>query len=80
MKRFISPDELARDRRFTRQRARNQLVRSLPDDVDEIVRILEQIAPKIKERVRGSVLEGVYDELGPGFQFLTAGSGGGNRG
>ncbi len=80
MKRFISPDELARDSRFTRQRSRNQLVRSLPDDVDEIVRTLEQIAPKIKERVRGSALEQIYDELGPGFQFLTAGSGGGNRG
>jgi uncharacterized ferritin-like protein (DUF455 family) len=70
MKRFISPDELARDRRFKRANSRNQLLRSLPDDVDSIVDVLEKVGPKIRERVRGTELERVYDELGPGFSFL----------
>ena len=72
MKRFIEPDELARDRRFKRAQSRNQLLRSLPDDVDTIVGVLEKVAPKILERIRGTALEPVYDELGPGFSFLTA--------
>ncbi len=71
MRRFISHDELARDRRFKRARSRNELFRSLPDDVDEIVRVLEIVAPKIRERVAGTALEPVFDELGPGFTFLT---------
>ena len=71
MKRFIEPDELARDRRFKRARSRNQLLRSLPDDVDTVVRVLEKVAPKILERIRGTALEPVYHELGPGFSFLT---------
>ncbi|MCZ6464489.1 MAG: ferritin-like domain-containing protein [Proteobacteria bacterium] len=75
MKRFISPDELARDRRFKRSRARNQLLRSLPDDVDTVVRTLEKVAPKIRQRVEGTALEAVFDELGPGFSFLTASGG-----
>jgi uncharacterized ferritin-like protein (DUF455 family) len=75
MKRFMAPDELARDRRFKRARARNQLLQSLPDDVDAIVRVFEQIAPKLRERVAGTALEAVYDDLGPGFQFLTASGG-----
>ncbi len=70
MKRFISPSELARDRRFKRANSRNQLLRSLPDDVDTIVEVLEEVGPKIRERVRGTALEQVYDELGPGFSFL----------
>ncbi len=80
MKRFIAPEELARDRRFTRTHARNRLIRSLPDEVDDVVRVLEQVAPKIEERVRGTALEPAYDELGPGFQFLTAGGGPGPGG
>ena len=75
MERFIAPDELARDRRFKRARSRNQLLRSLPDDVDTVVRVLEKIAPKILERIRGTALEPVFDELGPGFSFLTTTSG-----
>jgi len=75
VKRFISHEELARDSRFNRLRARNQLLRSLPDDVDTIVEVLEKVAPKIRQRVAGTPLEKVYDELGPGFSFLTAGGG-----
>ncbi len=67
--------ELARDRRFIRSRTRNQLLQSLPDDVDAVVRVFEQIAPKIRDRVAGTALEPAYDELGPGFQFLTASGG-----
>ena len=70
MKRFISPDELARDRRFKRSHSRNLLLRSLPDEVDGIVELLEKVGPKLRERVRGTALEAVYDELGPGFSFL----------
>jgi uncharacterized ferritin-like protein (DUF455 family) len=68
-------EELARDRRFKRLRARNQLLQSLPDEVDTIVRVFEQIAPKLRKRVAGTALEAVYDDLGPGFQFLTASGG-----
>ncbi len=75
MKRFMSPEELARDLRFKRTRSQNTLLRSLPDDIDEIVRIFETVADKIRERVSGTVLEAVYEDLGPGFQFLTASGG-----
>ena len=75
MERFISHHMLARDRRFRRAASRNELFRSLPDDVDTIVRVLETIAPKIRQRVEGTALEAVFDELGPGFTFLTAGGG-----
>ena len=71
MERFISPDELARDARFKRSPSRNELFRTLPDDVGSVVRILEKIAPKLRERVEGTALEAVFDELGPGFAFLT---------
>lgn len=75
MERFISHDELARDARFKRSPSRNELFRSLPDDVATIVKVLEEIAPKIRERVAGTALEPVFDELGPGFSFLTNGGG-----
>ncbi len=75
MKRFIPAEELARDRRFKRSPARFQLLRSLPDDVHTVVRVLEEVAPRIRERVAGTALETVFDELGPGFGFLTAGGG-----
>ena len=71
MRRFISHEELARDRRFKRANSRNILMPSLPDDVDSIVRVFETIAPKLRERVVGTELEQVFDELGPGFQFLV---------
>jgi uncharacterized ferritin-like protein (DUF455 family) len=79
MRRFISPEELARDRRFVRARYRNELLRSLPDDVDSVVRVLERVAPKLRERVVGTALEPVYDELGPGFAFLTTADRSGRR-
>jgi uncharacterized ferritin-like protein (DUF455 family) len=72
VKRFIPHDELARDSRFNRLRSRNQLFSSLPDDVDTIVKVLEKVAPKIRKRVAGTPLEAAYDELGPGFNFLTS--------
>ena len=75
MKQFMEPQELARDRRFKRTKSRNTLLRSLPDDVEGIVRIFESIAEKIRERVAETSLEAVYDDLGPGFQFLTASGG-----
>ncbi len=75
MKRFIPHTELARDSRFKRVNPRNQLLQSLPDDVDEIVKVFELIAPKMRRRVEGTELEAVYDELGPAFQFLTASGG-----
>src|SRR5258705_206776 len=37
MKRFLPPNELARDSRFKRAGSRNQLVPSLPDDVDQVL-------------------------------------------
>ncbi len=75
MRRFISHEELARDRRFKRVNPRNKLLQSLPDDVDAIVRVFETIAPKLRERVEGTELAEVYDDLGPAFQFLTASGG-----
>jgi len=43
MKRFIPPDELARDSRFKRAATRNQLLPSLPDDAEKIAAVLEVI-------------------------------------
>jgi len=70
MKRFITADELARDRRFKRARNRNTLLQSMPDDVDTIVRVMEAAAPSLYERVKGTELQEVFDRLGPGFSFL----------
>jgi uncharacterized ferritin-like protein (DUF455 family) len=70
VRRFISHDELARDRRFKRVNSSNRLMNSLPPDVDGIVAIFEYVAPKIFERIKGTALESVYDRLGPGFQIL----------
>jgi uncharacterized ferritin-like protein (DUF455 family) len=72
--------ELARDSRFKRAQSRNVLLQSLPDDIDAIVKIFETIAPKIRERVAGTALESVFDDLGPGFQFLTASGGAQSKG
>ena len=71
MKRFISHEELARDSRFKRAAARGRLLESLPDDVDGVVALIEHVAPRLRERVEGTELEKVYDELGPGYPFLT---------
>ncbi|MAI78416.1 MAG: hypothetical protein CL917_05730 [Deltaproteobacteria bacterium] len=75
MKRFMDHDELARDSRFKRNGSQNQVLGSMPSDVKGIVRLFEAVAPKIKKRVAGTVLEEVYDEVGPGFQFLTLSGG-----
>jgi uncharacterized ferritin-like protein (DUF455 family) len=75
MDRFMSHENLARDRRFKRANNQNQLMRSLPHDVQEIVRIFEKIGPRIRQKLAGTELESVYDELGPGFQFLIASGG-----
>lgn len=71
MKRFISHEELARDSRFKRARSRGRLLESLPDDVEGVAALIEQVAPKLRERIEGTELEQVYDELGPGYPFLT---------
>ncbi|MEE8556752.1 MAG: DUF455 family protein [Myxococcota bacterium] len=71
MKRLISHEELARDRRFKRISSRNSLLGSLPDDAVEIAKVLEKIAPSIQRRIEGTELEQAYEEMGPGFQFLT---------
>ena len=42
--------------------------------MDAIVEVFEKVGPRIRERLRGTALEAVYDDLGPGFQFLTASS------
>ncbi len=75
MKRFLPHGELARDRRFKRSQSKNELFRTLPDDVPTIVRVLEDVAPKLRARVEGTVLEDVFDDLGPGFMFLTTAAG-----
>ncbi len=72
MERFIAPDRLARDARFRRVNNRNQLLASLPDDVDTVVRLMEQAAPALEGRVRGTPQEALYEQLGPGFLFLTS--------
>ena len=71
MRRFISHEELARDSRFKRAPSRGRLLGSLSDDVDAVVRLMEEIAPKLRARVEGTELEQVFDDLGPGFSFLT---------
>jgi uncharacterized ferritin-like protein (DUF455 family) len=75
VKRFLPHEELARDRRFKRSNSKNELFRTLPDDVPTIVRVLEKVAPKLRERVEGTALEPVFDDLGPGFMFLTTAAG-----
>ncbi len=75
MQRFLPPRDLARDVRFKRAQSRNELFRSLPDDVAGIVRVLEAVGPKLRERIVGTALEPVFDELGPGFLFLTTAAG-----
>ncbi len=69
MKQFIEHTELARDRRFVRNNASNQLFLNLPNDSEAIVKLVEQLAPMIWERVQGTPLEAVYDRLGPGFML-----------
>ena len=65
MDRFMPSEELARDRRFKRAKSGNTLLRSLPDDVNVIVKIFEQVAPKIRQRIEGTKLEEVFDDCFP---------------
>ena len=60
MKRFIDHTELARDRRFVRSNNQGGLMRNLPDDVDAVVEMLEQMAPALAERVKGTPFEEAY--------------------
>ncbi len=68
MKRFIDPQELARDSRFVRQdNAQATVLASLPDDVDVVVNLFEQFTPAIESSIRGTAAEPLFDEYGPGF-------------
>jgi uncharacterized ferritin-like protein (DUF455 family) len=72
MRRFIEPNELARDRRFMRQdSAQATFLGTLPDDVDTIVGVFEQFAPMIEKGIKGTKLEPLFEQHGPGFAILT---------
>ena len=72
MKRFISHDELARDRRFIRQNnALTTVLSQLPDDVDKVVETFESIDAMIEKGVRGTEAEPLYEEYGPAFGLVT---------
>ena len=71
MKRFISHEDLARDRRFKRGRNTARVASGLPDDVETIVKVLEAIGPEIEKRLEGTRMAEIYDEIGPGFQILS---------
>lgn len=72
MKRFIDHEELARDSRFIRQDgAANSVLASLPDDVDTVVDIFEQLAPMIEKATRGTAAEPLYEEYGPAYNLVV---------
>ena len=72
MKRFIEPNELARDRRFVRQANRQAaMLSSMPDDVEKLVEVFEQFAPAIEKSVAGTPLEPLYEAYGPAFGIIT---------
>ena len=71
MRRFISHEELARDSRFIRAKNTTVGAEGLPDDVDTLVAIFEKMAPEIERRIRGTKLEAIYADVGPGFQILS---------
>ncbi len=72
MKRFIDPNELARDTRFIRQsNALTTVLATLPDDVDAVVETFEKLDPMIAESVGGTDAEPLYHEYGPGFGLVT---------
>ena len=71
MKRFIEPEELARDSRFIRQdNSISTLLASMPDDVDTIVEAFERFSPMIEASVRGTAAEELFDAYGPGFGLV----------
>jgi uncharacterized ferritin-like protein (DUF455 family) len=72
VKRFIEPDELARDSRFIRQdNVAATMLSTLHDDVDAVVAAFERLDPIIEVGVRGTQAEPLYEEFGPGFALVT---------
>ena len=72
MKRFIQPNELARDRRFVRQdNIAATVLSTLPDDVDKVVEVFDKLTPVIEVGVRGTDAEPLFDEYGPGFMLTV---------
>jgi len=72
MKRFIDPNELARDSRFVRQdNAQSTVLAAMPDDVDVIVNAFEQFSPMIEESVRGTAAQSLFDAYGPAFALTV---------
>ncbi len=72
MKRFIEPNELARDRRFVRQANRQAaMLASMPDDPEKLVEVFERFAPAIEKSVEGTPLEPLYQEYGPAFGIIA---------
>jgi len=72
VKRFIEPNELARDSRFVRQdNAQATVLSGLPDDVDAVVNVFEKFGPLIEAGVRGTAAEPLFDKYGPGFALTT---------
>ena len=72
MKRFIEPNELARDSRFVRQdNVAATMLSTLPDDVDAVVDAFERLDALIEVGVRGTQAQPLYEEYGPGFALVT---------
>jgi len=71
MRRFIDPNELARDSRFVRQdNAQSTVLATMPDDVDTVVNIFEQFTPMIEASVRGTAAEPLFEEYGPAYALI----------
>ncbi len=72
MRRFITHDELARDRRFSRQdNATAAVLSTLPDDVDTVVDVFEKFDGVIAQAVKGTAAQELYDEYGAAFGLVT---------
>ncbi len=72
MKRFIEPNELARDSRFVRQdNAISTVLSSLPDDVDVVVEIFDKFTPMIEKSVQGTAAQPLFEAYGPAFMLVT---------
>ena len=72
MKRLIHHSELARDRRFLRQQnTQGNVMAQLPDDVEAVVKAIEQIAPLVAKGVKGTAVEPLWDEYGPAFMLIA---------
>jgi uncharacterized ferritin-like protein (DUF455 family) len=72
VKRFIHHSELARDSRFVRQdNVASTVLSTLPDDVDAVVEVFDNLAPMIESSVRGTAAEELFEEYGPAFGLVT---------